>query len=136
MSLETVLPIPDKWKVKDVVAYKVYELDPDRTLHSVVWATGNEFFIGQSYRDYGKYDVASFSKPFTQYETGWHTFVTIKSAWQWLKLIADTLEDRYENFVIVKVEMREPVAYGVNDLGSRTIVFKYKTLIEEVSYEH
>lgn len=135
MSLSKLLPIPDKWKVKDAVVYKVYELDFNNTLHSMVWATGNEFFIGQSYRDHSKFPIWPHGHTEGTYKTGWHSFVSIKGARAWLKHMATAMEDCLENYTIVKIKMREPVAYGIDELGSRTIVFKYKTLIEEVSYD-
>ena len=134
MSLTKLLPIPDKWKKDNAIVYKVYETDPlpERTLHSPIWAPSNEHFIGQSYRCHGKYLIWLAGDGNGEYPTGWHSPVSLDGAKKWLRYLAKWTHDPRDNFTIVKVAIKEPVAYGTDEAGSRVIVFKYKTLIEEM----
>ena len=138
MSLTKLLPIPDKWKKDNAIVCKVYEFDPGpvegRALHSPIWAPSNEHFIGKSYRCTGKYPIFLAGKGSGEYLTGWHSPVTLNGAKAWLKYLCGWTHDRRENFTIVRVAIKEPVAYGTDEAGSRVIVFKYKTLIKEVQY--
>jgi hypothetical protein len=137
MSLRKILPIPDKWKVKDAIVYKVYERGDEDILYSPIWATTNQYFIGKSYRDHAEYPIfASGTNNSDKYESGWHSFINMKGVENFFKYIVDALDDRRENYAIVKVKMRHPVAYGIDESGSRVIVYKYKTLVEEVPHDN
>ena len=133
MSLTKLLPIPDKWKQGGIV-YKIYELGHEGDLHSPCFSLNNMHFIGKSYRCFGQYPIW-INGTDEEYPTGWHSLVSLKGARKWLKAWKVAIgEDRglFGPFVIVKVQMNHPVAYGNDELGGRIIVYKHKTLIEEI----